>query len=179
MSRQTPLRGTPRSAGVTPSNVAPSPIQAYDFSHDMSTASRVVGGHASRSTHVPDEFAPSKPLQSIIPLNLGLLPNLTPDPNDPFDGTAHHSGLSVDLNHDRLVQLQLDTADYVGSLDHILRNLHEHKNSRLVRRLKEASGVPLSFLYFRTQQEMLKLTGDLTTQRERETLNTLTSLLEH
>lgn len=175
---------TPSSRMPSGPAAAPSPIQAYDFSHDMNSASRMLNQSSPVDASTMGTGSGSgKASATIIPFNLGVVPTLSvADPNDPFEAqnnTATHTGLSVDLNHERLVQLQLDASDYVSGLDHTLTNLHEHGNSRLVRRLKEASGVPLTFLYFRTQQELLKLSGDLTIQRERDTLNKLTSLMEH
>jgi hypothetical protein len=184
---------TPGGASLL-SGFAPSPIQSYDLSQTLNSASKVIGnplgttpapsaaagvaGMTSAMFGGPDVVL-STAAKAVIPFNLGIMSTLTPDPTDPFDGQRAHSGLSVDLNHDRLVQLQLDVSDYVSGLDETLRNLHQRRNSRLVRRLKAESGAPLSFLYFRVQQEMLRLSGDLTIARERETLSKLTKLLDH
>lgn len=99
-------------------------------------------------------------------------------PGSASAASAFAPATSMDLSKERLLQLQLDCGDYVDNLDHVLRTLFTRPNARLVRRLREFQGVPLTFLHFRNQQALMKLTGDLSTAREREMLNRLASLLD-
>lgn len=85
---------------------------------------------------------------------------------------------AMDLGTEKLTQLQLDTAEYVENLDSMLRHLYQQPNAKLSRRLRETSEVPLTFMYFRVQQQMLKMTGDLSIEKERQMLNKLALMLE-
>lgn len=98
--------------------------------------------------------------------------------NDSMPSAAGPGGPTVDLNEDQLTKLQLDVSDYVDSIDRTLRDMTALPNAKLSRRMRETADIPLTFLYFRTQQTMMKLTGTLNIQEERRLLQKLSSLLD-
>ncbi len=97
-------------------------------------------------------------------------------PDGSFGGGG--GGSPLDLNEDQLTKLHLDVSDYVDSLHRTLRDMYAQPNAKLSRRLRETSDIPAIFLYFRTQQAMLRLTGDLSVAEERNMLHRLSELLD-
>ena len=117
------------------------------------------------------------PFNPIYPMNVDVTAKLLQAVDDPASG-VHGSAPTVNLSPDALLKLQLDVSDYIGMLDNTLRSMFTQPNARLAARIRETSDVPLTFLYFRTQQKMLKLTGDLSVQRERDLLAKLANILD-
>lgn len=94
------------------------------------------------------------------------------------DDSTSASTSRVDIDTEELMALQLEVSDYVATLDRTLRDLTAYPNAKLAKRLRETSDIPCTFLYFRTQQAMLKLSGDHTIQEERRMLARLSELLD-
>ena len=132
---------------------------------------REVDGTAQRASACP-----------VFPMNLSVTDRLLQHV-EAQQSSGHASdrdptrGPSIDLSSDALYRLQLDVNDYIEGLDSRLRGLVKNPNAALAKRMRQTSNVPLSFAYFRLQQKMLRLSGDLDAQREREMLNRLASAL--
>lgn len=95
---------------------------------------------------------------------------------DRMDEPSQRKG-QFDIDSEALVRLQLDVNDYIESLDARLRGLVTHPNTALAKRMRDTSNVPLSFSYFRLQQKMMRLSGDLTMDKERAMLTKLANAL--
>lgn len=120
--------------------------------------------------------APAGHTDNIIPFHLDLGERLL---SSAASTSANQGNISaIHLTKDQLLQLQLETTDYIENLDLTLRTLFSHDNSKLRQTLVNSSEMPLTFMYLRLQQQMLKLSGDNSSKRERATLNKLAQLLE-
>jgi hypothetical protein len=119
----------------------------------------------------------------IYPMNLTATERLMSQVEQNYEqasyGMGAHTAPSVDLGSESLYRLQLDVNDYIENLDARMRHVVQAPNAALAKRMRETSNVPLSFLYFRLQQRMMKLSGDLTADRERVMLNRLASALSN
>jgi hypothetical protein len=125
-----------------------------------------------------DVTAPTQPASHadmIFPMNLDLSERLL--------AGAAASGASgsisnINLGRDQLHQLQVEATEYVDSLDLTLKTMFSHDNSRLRQTIANTSDIPLTFMFLRLQQQMMKLSGDFNGQREREALHRLATLLD-
>lgn len=111
----------------------------------------------------------------IFPMNLDLSERLIAGA---AASGASASVSSVTLGKEQLHQLQVETTEYVDNLDLTLRTMFANDNSRLRQTIVNTSDMPLTFLFFRLHQQMLKLSGDYSGQREREALHRLATLLD-
>lgn len=111
----------------------------------------------------------------IFPMNLDLSERL-------LAGAATNGAAasisSVNLGKEQLHQLQVEATEYIDNLDLTLRTMFANDNSRLRQTIVNTSDMPLTFLFFRLHQQMLKLSGDYNGQREREALHRLATLLD-
>ena len=85
---------------------------------------------------------------------------------------------SVTFSVDQLVALQHEATEYVDGLSSTLKTLFGDDNNRVRKRLGDLADTPLTFQYFRLQQQMMQLSGDYSLQRDKEMLHRLASLLE-
>ena len=83
------------------------------------------------------------------------------------------------LDRAQVLEVQAGLHDYVANLDHVLRTLFVADNAKVARRKKQTSNVPVSFLYFRVQQQLLALANEQTLQKEKDMLSNLASLLDN
>jgi hypothetical protein len=125
----------------------------------------------------PSSAAPmpqSSHADMIFPMNLDLSERLLAGAAS--NGAASIS--SVNLGKEQLHQLQVEATEYIDNLDLTLRTMFANDNSRLRQTIVNTSDMPLTFLFFRLHQQMLKLSGDYNGQREREALHRLATLLD-
>ena len=114
---------------------------------------------------------------AIFPMGLSATESLLRGVDERMYDKSEGPRGSMELGSEKLYSLQLEVNDYIESLDSRLRSVTANPNAALAKRLRDTSNVPLSFAYFRLQQKMLRLSGDLTSERERMMLNRLASAL--
>lgn len=147
--------------GVSPARSAAGGIQAAAVHH--ADPGLLHGAHDSEPTSVT------------FPFNLSATEKLLRQTGN--DANAPSGRPAVDLGVEALLHLQVEVSDYLDNLDATLRNLFADPNAAVAKRLRETSDVPLTFAYFRVQQRMMRITGDLTVERERHLLGKLASML--
>ena len=106
----------------------------------------------------------------VIPFNLPAAKKLLSAP-------LHGSTPIGNFSKQDVAMLQADTSDYIASLDSRLKNLFANDNASLAKRLRETGHIPVTLSYFQGQQNMLELSGDLSTKREKTMLANLASLV--
>jgi hypothetical protein len=149
----------------------------------MSSSSVAFGTAAAGLLHADDvDVQQASTAVHPYPMNLSLSDRLLKAVEEQQQDRAGYGmtgrpAPSLELGSESLYRMQLDVNDYIDSLDARLRGLVQNPNAALAKRLRDTSSVPLSFMYFRLQQKMLRLSGDLSVERERAMLNKLASAL--
>lgn len=106
----------------------------------------------------------------VIPFNLPVAKKLLSAP-------LHGAAPIGNFTKQDVAMLQADASDYIASLDSRLKSLFADDNAALAKRLRETGHIPVTLAYFQVQQNMLELSGDLTTNREKTMLANLASLV--
>lgn len=155
-------------------------MASYATDDVLGNGVHVIGGESSGGT-VPQYQ------DTIIPFHLDLSEQLlstaasTLQPPQSPAAASHRpppiSVQSIHLTKDQLFQLQVESSEYVDNLGLTLRSLFDQDNAKLRKTISNTNSIPMTFLLFRLQQQMLKLSGDYDSQRERKLLHHLASLL--
>lgn len=189
-------RGTPIQTIMLPSQRTPPPaLQSSHLNRSFPNSpvpqSAIAALHASGLDSVGGELSSTTLPQyqdTILPFHLDLSEQLlaaaasgtaatssvvsSPGPN-----TAPMAVQNLHLTKDQLFQLQVESSEYVTNLGLTLRTLFTNDNAKLRKTIANTNSIPMTFLLFRLQQQMLKLSGDYDPQRERKLLHDLATLL--
>ena len=146
--------------GTTPGSPAPA-------NQTANTYSEIAGG--STMLHC----------DTIIPFNISIAEKLLGAAERQMQSADRVPPVSsVTFSVDQLVALQHEATEYVDGLSSTLKTLFGDDNNRVRKRLGDLADTPLTFQYFRLQQQMMQLSGDYSLQRDKEMLHRLASLLE-
>jgi hypothetical protein len=116
---------------------------------------------------------------AIIPFNLAIGEKLLGAAENQLQGHDRAQPISsLSFSAEQLVSIQHEATEYVDGLGSILKNLFAQDNDKVRKRLGDLADTPLTFQYFRLQQQMMQLSGDYSLQRDKEVLHKLASLLE-
>lgn len=171
-----------RLSGFSPS--LGTPIQNVPLpGRSANTASPRVGMRQPASVAMDDQesvaaaaAASSSRTDVILPFRLDACDQLLTSAASSASSGRNISG--INLSREQLIQLQIQAGEYVDNLDLTLKTLFANDNSRLRQTIVNTSETPLTFMFMRLQQQMLKLSGDYSAQRERATLAKLAQLLD-
>lgn len=116
---------------------------------------------------------------TIIPFNIGIAEKLLAAAERQMQGADKVPPVSaITFTMDQLVTLQQESTEYVEGLSGTLRGLFAEDNSKVRKRLATLADTPLTFQYFRLQQQVMQLSGDYSLQKDKEMLTRLAALLE-